>query len=159
MTDSNFSAFRDKLIDDDLIFDDEDMSPMSKAMNHWRFQHLLGMARVASASSDKVTVDGNFHLGEMMAHLDAELSLTKSSLFTLDDIFDALASTDPGYAAPPSSDSPDFSTEAYQKSLENVVTKNATARPWRAHQPPHAVTKTAFPGATPEIPPPPSLRK
>ena len=159
MTDSNHSAFRDKLITDELIFDDADLSPMSKAMNHWRYQHLLGMARVAAAESDEVTVDASFHLGEMMAQLDAEFSLSKSSLFGLEDVFEALASIDPGHASPPDADSEGFSIESYRKTLESVVAKNAAARPCRAEQPPHAVTKTAFPGAMPEIPLPPSLRK
>ena len=159
MTDSNFTAFRDKLIADDLIFGDETMSAMSKAMNQWRFQHLLDMAQVAAAANEKVMVNADFELGEMMAQLDTQLSLSKSSLFTLEDVFEALASHDPGHASPPSSDSADFSADDYLNTLQEIVAKNASARPWRAEQPPHAVTKTAFPGASPDIPLPPSLRK
>ena len=159
MTDSNYSAFRDKLIANDLIFVEEGLSPISKAMNRWRFLHILAMARLAAAGTEKVTVDADFHLGEMMAHLDAELGLSKSSLFSLEDVFEALASDDPGHASPPTADSSDFSAESYQQELTQLVTQSANARPWRAQQPPHAVTKTAFPGAAPEIPLPPSLRK
>ena len=159
MTDSNYDAFKGKLVSEDLIFGDEEMSPMSKAMNQWRYQHLLGMAKAAASASDKVTVDADFQLGEMIAYLDERLSLTKSSLFTVEDLFEALTSIDPGHASPPNSTESDFATDDYLKSLEALVAKNAASRPWRADQPPHAVTKTAFPGAAPEIPLPPSLRK
>ena len=86
MTDSNYGAFQDKLIADDLIFAEEGLSPISKAMNRWRFLHIFAMARLAADGTDKVTVDENFHLGEMMAYLDAEFALSKSSLFSLEDV-------------------------------------------------------------------------
>ncbi|MEC9466784.1 MAG: hypothetical protein VX834_13420 [Myxococcota bacterium] len=159
MTGSNYGAFQDKLIADDLIFAEEGLSPISKAMNRWRFLHIFAMARLAADGTDKVTVDENFHLGEMMAYLDAEFALSKSSLFSLEDVFEALASDDPGHASPPRADTEDFSAEQYRKELAGLVAQNVSARPWRAEQPPHAVTKTAFPGSAPDIPLPPSLRK
>ena len=128
MTDSNYEAFRNKLVAEELIFGDEEMSAMSKAMNLWRYQHLLAMAKTAAAGTDKVTLDEGFELGEMVAYLDEKLSLTKSSLFTVEDLFEALASVDPGHAEPPESIATDFETEAYLKKLETLVAKKCL---WR----------------------------
>ena len=159
MSDLNFDSFKARLIDEDLIFGDEDMSPLSLKMNQWRYAHLLGMARTAAHVSDKVTVDEKFDVGEMVAYLDDSLKLVESGLFSLEDIFDSLASTDPKFESAPAAASNEFEAESYLATLAKVVSHSSQSRPWRPGEPAAAVTKTSFPGTAPEIPLPPSLRK
>ena len=159
MTDTNYEAFRNKLILEELIFEDEGLSETSRKMNQWRFGHLLGLARVASVGSEKVTLDSDFQSQEMMAFFDERLKLSGFGLFSIEDLFDALISVDPAYASAPSATSPGFSEDAYCRSLEAMLTENSEARPWRENQPSLKVTKTSFPGTAPEIPLPPDLRK
>jgi len=159
MTDTNYDTFRNKLISEELVFADDGLSDASRKMNQWRYEHLLGMAKVAAAGSEKVTVDENFVTAEMMAFLDERFKLASSALFSLEDVFDALASADPVHASAPTASAPDFSTDAYSSSLEALINQNNETRPWRANEPSLAVTKTAFPGMAPDIPLPPDLRK
>ncbi len=159
MTDTNYEAFRNILITQDLVFADEGLSAASQKMNQWRFEHLLAMAKTAAAGSDKVTVDENFQSGEMMAFLDERFKLAGAGLFGLEDLFDALTSLDPSYGSAPNASAADFSVDAYSKSLEAGIGQNTQAKPWRENGSSLKVTKTAFPGAAPEIPLPPDLRK
>lgn len=159
MTNTNYDAFRNKLIAQDLVFADEGLSDTSRKMNQWRFEHLLGMAKVAAAGSDKVTVDDDFESAEMMVFLDERFKLAGAGLFSLEDIFRALASSDPGYESAPDASASGFSADAYSSTLEASISENTKARPWRENESSLKVTKTAFPGPAPEIPLPPDLRK
>jgi|MDSW01.1.fsa_nt_gb hypothetical protein len=159
MTDTAYEAFRNKLIADDLVFADEGLSVASLKMNQWRYEHLLAMAKVAAAGSDKVTLDGDFQSGEMMAFLDERFKLANAGLFELEDLFDALTSLDPSYSSAPNANVAEFSVDDYSKSLEASIGQNTQAKPWRENESSLKVTKTAFPGAAPEIPLPPDLRK
>ena len=159
MTDTHYEAFRNALIAEDLVFADEGLSTASQKMNEWRFEHLLGMAKVGAAASDKVTLDENFQSAEMMAFLDERFKLAGAGLFSLEDLFDALTSLDPRYSSGPNASAADFSVDAYSKSLEASINQNSQAKPWRENESSLKVTKTAFPGAAPEIPLPPDLRK
>ena len=159
MTDTNYDAFRNKLITEDLVFADEGLSDASRKMNQWRYEHLLGMAKVAAAGSDKVTMDERFSSAEMMSILDERFKLASCGLFSLEDIFDALASLDPSHASAPTASSSDFSAETYSSSLEAMISQNTEARPWRENESSLKVTKNAFPGTAPDIPLPPNLRK
>ena len=159
MTDTNYDAFRNQLITEDLVFADEGLSEASRKMNRWRYEHLLGMAKVAAAGSEKVTVDENFESAEMMAFLDERFKLASAALFSLEDLFDALASADSAHASAPTASESNFSADAYSSSLEALINRNNEARPWRENEPSLTVTKTAFPGMAPDIPLPPELRK
>ena len=159
MTDTSYVAFRNILITEDLVFADEGLSTASQKMNQWRFEHLLAMAKAAAAVSDKVTVDQNFQSAEMMSFLDERFKLAGAGLFSLEDLFDALTSLDPSYSSAPNASAADFSVDDYSKSLEASIHQNTQAKPWRENESSLKVTKTAFPGAAPEIPLPPDLRK
>ena len=159
MTEVNLEAFRNQLVTEDLVFADEGLSETSRKMNQWRYGHLLALAKVAAAGSEKVTVDEHFTSAEMMAYLDEHFALASAGLFSLEDLLEMLTSSDPGYGSIPDSDGPGFSTDAYGKSLEASIRESTQARPWRENESSLKVTKTAFPGTAPEIPLPPDLRK
>ena len=159
MTDTSYEAFKNTLIAEDLVFADDGLSAASQKMNQWRFEHLLAMAKAAAAGSDKVTLDENFQSGEMMAYLDERFKLAGAGLFGLEDLFDALTSLDPIYGSAPNASKADFSVDAYCERLETSINQNTEAKPWRENESSLRVTKTAFPGAAPEIPLPPDLRK
>ena len=159
MTDTNVEAFRNQLVTEDLVFADEGLSDASRKMNQWRYGHLLALAKVAAAGSEKVTVDEHFTSAEMMAFLDEKFKLASAGLFSLEDLLDMLTSLDPGYSSVPDSSGSGFSVDDYGKKLEASIGQNTQARPWRENESSLKVTKTAFPGTAPEIPLPPDLRK
>ena len=159
MTDINCDAFRKRVIAEELVFADEGLSSFSLRMNSWRYEHLLGMAKVAAKGSEKVTVDENFSSADMMAFLDERFKLASAGLFSLEDLFEAFASADPSYGEAPSASAADFSAEIHSARLEALISQSTAARPWRENESALKVTKTAFPGSAPEVPLPPDLRK
>jgi len=152
MTDTSYDSFKIKLVTNKLIFDDAELSEYSRKMNDWRYQHFVGMAHVAADDNDEITIDGEFDVNKMLAKLSEALKLNDAGIFSLDDIFDALASHDTSYANAPTIDNGSLDVAGYRLSLETMVSQSQSERPWRVGQSAPDITKTAFPGAVAEIP-------
>ena len=91
-------------------------------------------------------------MNKMLAKLSEALKLNDAGIFSLDDIFDALASHDTSYANAPTIDNGSLDVAGYRLSLETMVSQSQSERPWRVGQSAPDITKTAFPGAVAEIP-------
>ena len=158
MNDANYDLFRARLVSDRLIFDNEEASETAQTFNTWRFQHLLGMALVAADATEEVTIDGDFDVNRMLVELDEKMKLSEAGIYSIEDLLASLATIDADHARAPDAGEEAFDLTNYAGTLEGIIARSKEKRPWRVGEPPHAITKTAFPGEAPEIPLPPALR-